>query len=506
MTATPTKNDVGASIAAAVVVLAAVQVRDQPRQPDRVDLVDAACARVVAFLGRVAGDREHVVDSLGVGAEQERLEPRDRHVARRQVRNRLDPAGTLDRDRGHDAAHARAGARVVVDIDEVRLARLAQGMARLDERAVVGAERGVELDRDDELLLAEHPGEPGLLRRGLRCVGELALADDERRGRGAILLDRAADRLDLCRRRAAAAADDAGAEPPRLRRELGEVVRGRVREDDPVAGEAREADVRERGEHEPVALHRGERVQGRRRAGAVVRPGRGDIELDEPLRRGLGRDAAERLAVGVEGHQRDDWERRHAAHGLDRGDELVEIEERLEHEQVDAAALEDLRLLAEALALLGGVEPLDVADRADRARDVDVRARHLSGLAREAHRRRVDPLELVLEVVPRQLAPVGAERVRLDQLGAGADEARVQGDDALGRAQVRLLRAAEARDCARDQRAHAAVGHDRRPGAEAVLEAARHRASLEAGRAAKRPLQGSRARGRRFRACPACAG
>ena len=333
---------------------------------------------------------------------------------------------------------------------------------------------GIELDRDDELLLAEHPGEPGLLRRGLRCIGELALADDERRGRGAILLDRAADRLDLCRRRAAAAADDAGAEPPRLRRELGEVVRGRVREDDAVAGEAREADVRERGEHEPVALHRGERVQGRRRAGAVVRARRGDIELDEPLRRGLGRDAAERLAVGVEGHQRDDWERRDAAHGLDRGDELVEVEERLEHEQVDAAALEDLRLLAEVLALLGGVEPLDVADRADRAGDVDVRARHLSGLAREAHRRRVDPLELVLEVVPRQLAPVGAERVRLDQLGAGADEARVQGDDALGRAQVRLLRAAQTRDCARDQRAHAAVGHDRRPRAEAVLEAARH--------------------------------
>ena len=158
-------------------------------------------------------------------AEQERLEPGDRRVARRQVRDRLDPAGALDRDRGHDAAHPRAGARVVVDVDEVRLARLAQGMARLDQRAVVRAERRVELDRDDELLLAEHPRELGLLRRGLRGVGELALADDERRGRGAILVDRGADRRDLRRRRAAAAADDAGAEPARLRRELGEVVR-----------------------------------------------------------------------------------------------------------------------------------------------------------------------------------------------------------------------------------------------------------------------------------------
>ena len=353
-----------------------------------------------------------------------------------------------------------------------------QRAAGLDERGVVRAERRVELDRDDELLLAQHPRELRLLRRRLRRIGELALADDERRGRRAILLDRGADRLDLRRRRAAAAADDPGAEPARLRRELGEVVRRRVREDDAVAGEAGEADVRERGEDEPVALHRGERVQRRRRAGAVVRAGGRDVEPVEPLGRGLGRDAAERLAVGVERHQRDDRERRDAADGLDRGDELVEVEERLEHEQVDAAALEDLRLLAEELALLGGVEPLDVADRADRAGDEDVRARHLARLAREAHRRRVDPLELVLEEVRRQLAPVGAERVRLDQLGAGADEARVQRDDALGRAQVRLLGAAQARHGAGDQRAHAAVGHDRRPRAQAFLEAARHPGQL----------------------------
>ena len=68
----------------------------------------------------------------------------------------------------------------------------------------------------------------------------------------------------------------------------------------------------------------------------------------------------------------------------------------------------------------------------------------LARLAREPHGRRVDPLELVLEEQRRQLAAVGAEAVRLDQLGAGIDVARVDGDDALGRAQVRLLRAAEA--------------------------------------------------------------
>ena len=91
----------------------------------------------------------------------------------------------------------------------------------------------------------------------------------------------------------------------RVRRELREVLRGRVREDDTVAGEARETDVGERGEHKAVALHRRERVQCRRRAGTVVRAGGCHVQLDEPLGRGLGGDSTERLAVGVEGHQRD---------------------------------------------------------------------------------------------------------------------------------------------------------------------------------------------------------
>ena len=122
-------------------------------------------------------------------------------------------------------------------------------------------------------------------RRRLGRVGQLALAHDERRGGRAVLVDRGPDRLDLRRRRAAAAADDPGAEPARLGRELGEVVRRRVREDDAAAGEAREADVRQRGEDEPLALHRGERVQRGGGPGAVVRARGGDVELGEPLGR-----------------------------------------------------------------------------------------------------------------------------------------------------------------------------------------------------------------------------
>ena len=93
--------------------------------------------------------------------------------------------------------------------------------------------------------------------------------------------------------------------------------------------------------------------------------------------------------------------------------------------------------------MLGVVEALDLAERADRAGDEDVGARDLARLAGEPHRGRVDPLELVLEEVRGELAAVGAEGVRLDQLGAGADEARVQRDDALRRPQVGFLGAAK---------------------------------------------------------------
>ena len=116
----------------------------------------------------------------------------------------------------------------------------------------------------------------------------------------------------------------------------------------------------------------------------------------------------------------------------------------------------------------------ELAERADRAGDEDVRARDLARLAGQPDAGGVDPLQLVLEEVAGQLAAVRPERVRLDQLGAGEDEARVEGDDALGSAQVRLFGAADPRHGLREERAHAAVGDDRRPVAEALFEAARH--------------------------------
>ena len=73
----------------------------------------------------------------------------------------------------------------------------------------------------------------------------------------------------------------------------------------------------------------------------------------------------------------------------------------------------------------------------------------------------------------RELPAVRAERVRLDQLRAGVDEADVQRDDRLGRPEVGLLRAAEPWHGRGQQRAHAAVADDGGSVTSAVRESDR---------------------------------
>ena len=253
-----------------------------------------------------------------------------------------------------------------------------------------------------------------------------------------------------------------------MRRELREVLGRRMREDHAVAGEAREPDVRERGKGLAGSAHALERAQRSLQSGAVVRPDRDDVEVCEGRCGLFGGDAAERLRVLVEREQADDGEPRHRADGCDRRDQLVELVERLDHEEVDAAALEQRRLLGEdRLAVLR--RP---AERADRAGDEDVRAGDLARVARDLHRRLVHRGDVVLEVVLRELPAVGTERVGLDDVRAGADEAEMEREHALGGPQVRLLRAAEAGHCARDERAHSSVADEGRAGCESLGEAA----------------------------------
>src|SRR5205809_977328 len=80
------------------------------------------------------------------------------------------------------------------------------------------------------------------------------------------------------------------------------------------------------------------------RPGAVVGAVRGEAEWLQARRRILGLHACERLAPGVEGEERDDGQRRDRADCTDGRLQLVEVVERLDHEEVDPASLENLRL------------------------------------------------------------------------------------------------------------------------------------------------------------------
>ena len=339
---------------APVVVLARVHAHDHLREPDRVDLVHAARTRVVAGLGRVARDGEDVADALGVRAEQHRLEPRDRRVARREVGDGLEADDALDGRGGDEPVHARPRARVVVHVDDIDVPGGLERPRQLEHRVRVPAARRIDLDGDDELAFAELSLKQRLalgLRRG---DDDLALPHDELRARAAVLVDRVPDRRDLRRGRPAAATDDACAQLPCVRGELGEVLRRRVREDDALPGEARQPDVRQRGERLAALAHPLDCPERRLEPDSVVRADRGDVELRERGRRLLRRDAAERLRVLVEGEQADDRQRGARAHRPDRRDELVELVEGLDHEEVDATAFEQLCLLGEdGVAVLG---------------------------------------------------------------------------------------------------------------------------------------------------------
>jgi hypothetical protein len=196
----------------------------------------------------------------------------------------------------------------------------------------------------------------------------------------------------------------------------------------------------------------------------VVGADRRHVEFSKPLRRLACGNARERLRALVERHQRDDGESRDAAHGLHRVHELLEVVKGLDHEEVRAPALEHLSLLGKELA--ADARRRLLAERADRARDEDVLADDFPRIARELDRGRIDALELILQEVLRELAPVRAERVRLDQLGARVDEADVQRDDGVRGAEVRLLGRAQTGNGGGEQRAHPAVADDDRTGLE----------------------------------------
>src|SRR5207302_6411902 len=91
--------------------------------------------------------------------------------------------------------------------------------------------------------------------------------------------------------------------------------------------------------------------------------------------------AGQGLGAFVEGEHREDRLRRDAAHGRDRRFELFEVEERLDGEEVDAAAFERGGLLGEDLRSFLWRHAARLAERADGAGDEDVAAGDLARLA-----------------------------------------------------------------------------------------------------------------------------
>ena len=229
-------------------------------------------------------------------AEERRLEAGDGEVAGCQVRDRLDPGDALDRRGGHEAAHARARAWVVVHVDDVDVTRFLELACELEHRVRVAAARGVDLDRDCELARAQL----ALQRRLALGSGAGESGSGSRTTSGAP----GRRRSSIAARIAAISVGVVPQQPPTIRapssfsvcREVGEVARGRVREHDPAPGEARKPDVRHRRQRLSGAPHPLESAQSGLWARAVVRSDRGDVGVREFLRCPFRREAAERSA------------------------------------------------------------------------------------------------------------------------------------------------------------------------------------------------------------------
>ena len=275
--------------------------------------------------------------------------------------------------------------------------------------------------------------------RGAAVHGPRApLPDRVRRQRAHRLLDLA----DVLRRRPAAPADEAdpvGDEAARVRRH----VLGRAEIDVAAFDLARLSGVRlrrqldRRDAREPL-----DRFEHRRRTDAAVQPDDVGAPALELGHEGLRRRAVARVAVLLGRHLRDDRQVADRADGANRGADLVDVAEGLEHEEVDAALEERARLFGEVLLRLvdAGLPPRLDADpeRTDRAGDPGL---ILRGVARDARALDVDGVHLVGQAEVTQLDAVGAEGVRLDDVGAVAHVGLVDLGDQVGLREVQLVEA-----------------------------------------------------------------
>src|SRR5262249_31977474 len=135
----------------------------------------------------------------------------------------------------------------------------------------------------------------------------------------------------------------------------------------------------------------------------------------------LGRRAVEAAAIVFGRHLRDDRKTRHRAHRADRGLQLVEVAERLEDKEINAALGERRGLLSKRRLRFVEARPAPGLDAyAERSNRSSYPRRIVCRLTCDSCAFEVDVVDLVGESEVRQLEPVRAERVRLDDVGAGA--------------------------------------------------------------------------------------
>ena len=160
--------------------------------------------------------------------------------------------------------------------------------------------------------------------------------------------------------------------------------------------------------------------------------------------------------------------------------QLLEVRERLEHDQVRAALEQAVDLLAER-GPRGGLGDGRAAarrrpERPDRATDERVAPADLACLAGELRRPPVERADLALEAPGGQALPVGAERQRLDQLGARLEVLAMGGPDHLRMGRDELLETGPLRHAAAEQQRPQPAVDEERAGGEAASEALSRRA------------------------------
>jgi hypothetical protein len=166
------------------------------------------------------------------------------------------------------------------------------------------------------------------------------------------------------------------------------------------------------------------------------------------------------------------------AHRLDRHPHLGQVGEGLDEKGVDSALEEPFGLLAKGVAGLRRLDGADrgqiLAERSDRSQHEHVAAHALAHVPRQLRPAQVDLPHPPLQAVHRKLEAVGAEGVRLDDVGAHSDVLGVNRLHELGIVQVQHVEARVEGDPARvEHGAHGPVAQQR-PLGEAGQQRRRH--------------------------------